>query len=316
MAGTIGLSLTQRIDKDSLKPLAGGRLSFFEAGTVADPQDAFQDSGLTIPWPNPMTLDSGGNIPQLFFADGNIKVRLTNKDGVVQFEADNLLVVGASSGGGGGGSVDATTILATGDIKAKYGTGNLTGFVRLNGRSIGSATSGASERANADAQSLFEYLWQADSALAVSTGRGISANADWVANKNITLPDFRSRALAGLADMGNSDNALLAGLTFTRGTPTSLGALLGATKITIAKTNLPNLPLTVDIAAGQGSHNHTTGAQVAQSGSGITVQVTGSNTVVGTNTLPAMTGTTTIDGSSTPMETISPFALVTIYIKL
>jgi len=61
-----------------------------------------------------------------------------------------------------------------------YGTGVRSGFVRANGRTIGSATSGATERANADAQALFEYLWNTDANLAVSTGRGASSNADWV----------------------------------------------------------------------------------------------------------------------------------------
>jgi hypothetical protein len=104
-------------------------------------------------------LAAAGRIPQLYFADGQIKIRLTNKAGVTQSFADNLLVVGPSSGGGGGG-IDATTILQTGDLKAR------------------SATSGATERANSDAQALFEYLWSADTTLAVSTGRGPVAQSD------------------------------------------------------------------------------------------------------------------------------------------
>src|SRR5882762_6021031 len=157
-AGTISLSLTQQFGTDS-KVLAGGKLYFVQAGTVATPQNAFQDSALTIPWPNPYTLDARGFVPQLFFADGNIKVRLTDKNGVQIFTADNLLVVGPSGGGGGGGTVDPTTILSTGDFKSNYGTGVLSGFVRCNARTIGSATSGATERANADTQPLFVYFW-------------------------------------------------------------------------------------------------------------------------------------------------------------
>src|SRR5882724_5342601 len=76
-AGTISLSLTQQFGTDS-KVLAGGKLFFVQAGTVSTPQNAFQDSALTIPWPNPYTLDARGFVPQLFFADGNIKVRLTD----------------------------------------------------------------------------------------------------------------------------------------------------------------------------------------------------------------------------------------------
>lgn len=237
-AGTIPLSLTQRLDKTTLKPLIGGKLYFIQAGTTSTPQNAYQDSALTIPWPNPLTLDAGGNIPQLFFADGSIKFRLTNAQGVTQLAADGVLVVGASSGGGGGSTVDPTTIMQTGDIKAVYGTGVLSGFVRLNGRTIGSSTSGASERANADCQALFQYLWGADANLSVSTGRGVSANADWVANKTIALPDFRGRALAALDDMGNSAAGRLTA-TYFGTAATVLGAAGGSESQTLALTHLP-----------------------------------------------------------------------------
>ena len=101
-------------------------------------------------------------------------------------------------------SVDPTTIFGTGDIKANYGTGVIDGFVRANGRTIGSSTSGANERANSDTQALFTFLWNGDPNLVVSTGRGVSAAADWSANKTITLPDWRGRALVALDDMGNT----------------------------------------------------------------------------------------------------------------
>src|SRR5690242_7265363 len=107
MAGTIPLSFTQQFNSLG-RPLAGGKLYFYAAGTTT-PQSAYQDSGLTLPWPNPIELDSAGRVPQLFFADGSIKVRLTDAAGVVQVAADAILVIGASSGGGGGSPVDATT---------------------------------------------------------------------------------------------------------------------------------------------------------------------------------------------------------------
>ena len=175
---------------------------FIQAGTTSTPQNAYQDSDLTIPHSNPITLDSAGRVPQFYLADGSIKIRLTDSSGVQQLVADNILVIGPSSGSGGGGSVDATTVLATGDVKVRYGTGALSGFVRANNRTIGSATSGATERANADCQALFEYLWDADGNLTVSTGRGASANADWSANKTIALPDCRGGVIAGLDGMG------------------------------------------------------------------------------------------------------------------
>lgn len=320
-AGTLpGFSLTPQFDAHG-NVAPGCKLYVIQAGTTSTPQNSYQDSGLTNALPNPLVCDASGRLPQFYLADGQIKVRLTDKDGGQIFVGDNLLVIGPSSGGGGGGGdVDPTTIFETGAIKAKYGTGSLSGWVRMNGRTIGSATSGATERANSDTQALFEYLWGADSNLAVSSGRGASAAADWSANKTIALPDFRSRAIAGLGDMGNSDNALFDGLTFTSGDSTTLGSLLGAAKSTIAKANLPDTTFAVTIPSGQGSHQHSYSAgQFAALGfetgpNPHLGSVTGSNT--GAATLPAMSGTAASGGSGTAMPTVSPLGLVTIYVKL
>ena len=101
MAGTINLAFTQQFDMDG-EPLSGGLLYFFTAGTTT-PQSAFQDIGLTIVHPNPIVLDACGRVPMFYLADGFIKIRLTDKNGVTIIAADQLLVIGPSSGGGGGG---------------------------------------------------------------------------------------------------------------------------------------------------------------------------------------------------------------------
>jgi microcystin-dependent protein len=131
----------------------------------------------------------------------------------------------------------------------KYGTGTLSGFVRANGRTIGSSTSGATERANADTQSLFEYLWGADSNLTVSGGRGASANADWTANKTIALPDWAGRAIAGLDDMGAGAKGRLTSSYFGADA-TVLGATGGAESQTLTQAQMP-----------QHSHSGTTGVE-------------------------------------------------------
>jgi hypothetical protein len=318
-AGTIpGISMSQQLDSLG-NPLNGGKLYLIQAGTTSTPQNCYQDSGLTIPWPNPITLDSAGRIPQLFCDDGSIKIRLTNSAGVQQLVQDNLLIVGPSGGGGGGGTVDATTILATGDFKMVYGTGPLTGFVRCNGRTIGSATSGATERANSDAQALFEYLWGADSNLSVSGGRGVSANADWVANKTLTLPDCRNVALAGLGDMGNSDRGLFSGVTFGSGNSTTLGSFLGAGTRTLLTANLP--PYTPAGTNGTVTVNGLTNVAnnsgfSALSAGGNSVPLIGNNfTLTSTGSGPTFTGTPQ-GGTSTAFGIVQPTILVTTYIKL
>lgn len=310
MAGSISLSLSQQFDSLG-NPLNGGLLYFYAAGTTT-PQSAYQDSSLTIAWPNPITLDSAGRVPPFYLADGQIKIRLTNSSGVVQVSADNLLVVGASSGSGSAPSVDATTILATGDLKCRYGTGALTGFVRANGRTIGSSTSGASERSNADCQSLFEYLWGADANLSVSTGRGASANADWVSNKTIGLPDWRGRVIAGLDDMGNSAASRLTA-TYFGSVATTLGAASSAESNSVI--------LTHNHAITDPGHTHVeTGSQAGSSSGHVFTPNNGTSGVVlpsSDSTSSATTGITINNaGTASAHNIVQPTMLATIYMKL
>lgn len=68
----------------------------------------------------------------------------------------------------------------------------------LNADTIGSAAAAATHNTDEN-QTLFELLWNnlADAQAPVVGGRGASANADWVANKAITLPDAMGRAIFG-----------------------------------------------------------------------------------------------------------------------
>ncbi len=318
-AGTLpGFSLTPQFDQNG-KPAPGCLLYTIQAGTTSTPQNSYQDSNLSILMPNPISCDASARLPQFFLADGLIKVRLTTSTGTQIFVQDNLLVIGPSSGGGGGGgSVDPTTIIQTGSVQAYYGTGTRSGYVRLNGRTIGSATSGATERANSDAQQLFEYLWNTDSTLTVSGGRGVSANADWLANKTLTLPDARNRVFAGLGDMGNSDAALFSGYTFTSGDSVTLGSRLGGAT-TLTTDNLPPYTPQGTIAGAKWSGPSSRGkfavTTVGGAGfSGDSAYWTGSQdtdlSVQGT-----FTGTPQ-GGTSTPVKVAQPTILMTIYIKL
>jgi microcystin-dependent protein len=312
MSGTIPLSMTQQCDQYG-DPLAGGQLYFIVAGTVSTPQNAYQDIGLTLPWPNPISLDAAGRVPQLFLADGLIKIRLTDKNGVVQLVADNVQVIGPSSGGGGGSAIDPTTIAQTGDLKPRYGVGAHTGWVRCNALTIGSAISGATERANADCQALFQYLWAIDPNLAVSSGRGATALADWNANKTLTLPDGRDRTFAGMGDMGN-----IAAGRLTAFTSTVLGAAGGEGSHLLATTELP--------AHGHGitdpGHTHTS----TNNGGAATVPLAigGSTTAISVNSgalnitiAPATTGiTVNAAGGGLTHNNTQPTIVATIYIKL
>ena len=305
-AGTISFSLSQQFDSSG-NPLNGGKLYFYQAGTTT-PQSAYSDSALTLPLANPITLDSAGRVPQFFLADGTIKIRLTNSAGVAQVTADGVMVIGASSGTGTGSVVDATTVLATGDLKVRYATGTLSGFVRANGRTIGSATSGATERANSDCEELFIHLWTEDANLSVSTGRGATAAADWAANKTIALPDWRGRALAALDDMGNTAAGRLTA-TYFGTAATALGAAGGAESRTLTQAQLPAVTLTTA----------STPTNVIQGGASTASVVAGANVInvfSGAPSASAIAGTTSALGSGSAHATASTMMLATVYLKL
>jgi hypothetical protein len=322
-AGTVpGFSLVPQFDLTG-KIAPGCKLFVIQAGTGSTPQNAYQDSSLTLLQPNPMLCDAAGRLPQWFVADGSIKLRLTDKNGVQIFTQDGLLVVGASSGGGGGSPVDPTTILQTGQFITMYGTGILTGFVRANGRTIGSATSGATERANADCSALFQYLWGADANLAVSGGRGASAAADWSANKTITLPDLRGRTIAGLDDMGNTAAGRLTA-TYFGTAATVLGAPGGSQSHTLSATELP----TISSSGGPLAVSTTTVTSDVLRGNVITLFLaSGGGTVIGLSGgsgpfTVTSTGTTSNQGvlsnntGNAPHSIVPPTMLTTFYVKL
>jgi len=323
-AGTVpGFSLAQQLDSNGT-PLSGCRLYVIQAGTVSTPQNAYSDSGLTLVLPNPIICDAYGRISQFFVADGSIKLRLTKSNGVQVFSQDGLLVVGASSGGGGGSPVDATTVLATGDFKLVYNTGVLSGFVRCNGRTIGNATSGATERANADTSALFSFLYTADTNLSVSGGRGASAAADYAASKTLTLPDCKSRTLAGLSDMGGTDSGRLT-TTYFGCTGLVLGCAGGSESTTLTAAQIPsitsaNVSQSITVTAVKNLAG-TTGSWTNTSVSGGGTTLFAKTDVADVTNISSMTGSNSIsvtsnNTSGAAHRTVQPSILVTIYIKL
>lgn len=244
MSGTLfGLGLSQRVDPNG-KPEAGWRLYLYQAASSV-PVTAYKDTALTAglehPWP--IQADAYGMMPSFWLADGSYRARGISSDGSrVFFDLPSVLALGASSGsgGGGGGTVDATAIFQTGDTIWLPLSGTRSGWVRENGRTIGSATSGATERANSDCQSLFTFLWNnyADTFCAVSGGRGASASADWTANKQIALLDMRNCVPGGVADMGNSATTIFNGVPLIKGNVTTPGSVVGETLHTLTVSEL------------------------------------------------------------------------------
>jgi hypothetical protein len=214
MAGTLfGLGLSQQISASGT-PLSGALLYIYEENS-STPVTTYSDFSLGTEQTHPIEADSAGRLPQIWVEDGSYRARLTTSAGIEVFDEASVTAIGASvtsGGGGGGSSADPTTLFQTGDTLWVPYAGTRTGWARHNGRTIGSGSSAATERANADTQDLFEYLWNnfSNSLCAVSGGRGANATADFNANKTIALLNMQNRAPFGLDDMGNTAAGVIA----------------------------------------------------------------------------------------------------------
>ena len=319
MAGTIfSLALSQRLDNEG-RPLIDAPLYIYEANT-STPADAYMDFGLTVKHPWPMRTDSAGMLPAFWLADGQYKVRFTDPAGaIVYFDLPSVQAVGPSEGGssgGGGSGVDPNAIFQTGDELWQKRTGSRAGWVRQNARTIGGAASGATERANADTQPLYEYLWNTypDEFCPVVGGRGVSAAADFAANKAIATPDMRGYGARGLDDMGNDPAGRI-----TNGAPTVAASSGGSEKHVISQANLPSANLTGTTSSdGLHSHNYTYAApsfSAAPGGqnAGARSDVSATSGAAGAHSHNV---TVALGGSATPLNTMDPYRLGTWYIKM
>jgi microcystin-dependent protein len=332
MAGLWQLSLTQRVDANG-RPFPGAK-AFFYAAETSDPLIVYAEYSLATPLPNPVIADGNGMFPAVYLDDGVsqfYRVRVSDADGVSLIDLTTLPILGIGGGGGGGGDpsepVEATALFSTGDIKIRYDSSEITGWRICNGKTIGSATSGASY-ANDIAQALFEFLWNEDASLTVVGGRGASAATDWAANKRLTLPDYRGYALVGRDGMGNTAANRIAALV-------NLGDRTGAATVTLTEAELPAVSKTVSTTS-DGLHGHPYRVAViddvdADGTGGFTMDSSSSSTT----TRAAFTGTpsdasgqqiggggthdhdvTVSFGSGTAHANVQPSAGITVYIKL
>lgn len=320
MSGILpGLALVNNFDPNG-ELMRGALLRVYQAGTNT-PVTAFKDSALTAgqehPWPIP--ADSAGRLPMFYLADGVYRVRLSSNDGgFVAYDVPAIEAVAPSGGGGGGGGTVAPEVLwQTGHLLTRLGTGILSGFARLNGRTIGNATSGATERANADTQALFEYLWnEFDNTICpVIGGRGLSATADYNAGKQLTLIDGRGRAIFGADGMGAARANRLTSDFFNNAD--TVGAVGGVQSVALTNAQMPVHNHVADVH--DPGHSHPYVAPEAPSGGRggggiptIDAQAAGA-------TSPASTGitvTTQNRGGGEAHTNLPPGMIVTYYVKL
>lgn len=144
-----------------------------------------------------------------------------------------------------------------GEAMWQAASGPRTNFLRCNGLTVGSANSGATELASAEAEGIFKHLWEtySNTICPVVGGRGGSADADWAGNRQITLPDWRGRAPFGLDDMGNDAAGVI-----TAGTPLVPGSEGGSEERTLDATHIPEITGSTS-SDGEHLHSETRGSQ-------------------------------------------------------
>lgn len=292
----------------------GAKAYHYVVGTTT-PLTVYQDAGGSTPHAFPIAADANGRMPSVYVPYGNYRERVVKASGVVLWDDDQ--VPNPAPVTIEGGSTDPELLKETGDIIARFQSGAKAGYVRLNGRTIGNASSGATERANSDCEDLFIHLWgaMANAEAPVSGGRGASAADDWAANKTITLPSTRLRSLSGVSGMGNVDVVPSAGALVPSGKGDTRGAVIGADVHTITTAEMPFH-----------SHGGVTGSQIYTNTIPTFASVTVSSAVPQYNVTVA-TGSSDLtvaqsahsvaaEGSSAAHNNLSPSLLVTFYIKL
>ncbi len=158
---------------------------------------------------------SGGNVTSIL-TDYNSDLSLTNRS----FDFQNFYNESLSD-------------FTTGDIKYSANlSGQSSNWLLLNNTQIGSPDSGAFYAGNY--YNLYNVIWSTilDQYCPVSGGRGVSAAADYAANKTIALPQVGGRSIAAVS----SDNAFqqiftVSGNIFTVGLTT--GIFYNGTAVTV-----------------------------------------------------------------------------------
>ena len=91
-----------------------------------------------------------------------------------------------------------------GAVQPFYRNSAPSGWVRMWGLTIGNASSGATERANADTEDLFTLIWNEDTGAEVqdssgsTVSRGVSAAADFAANRRIEIVNMQGDFIRGM----------------------------------------------------------------------------------------------------------------------
>lgn len=191
----------------------------------------------------------------------------------------------------------------TGDVQFTIRTTADAGWVMMDDGTIGNASSGATNRANADTEALFTLLWNdySNAYAPVSGGRGASASADFSAGKTISLLKALGR-LFGVAGSG-------AGLT-TR----ALGETLGEETHTLSVNEMPSHTHTATDTGH--THGSLKGNFFGASGGSASTVGGGSGGFANTTDIGNAAITVSSAGSGQPHNNMPPAVFINAMIKL
>ena len=274
-------SLTPALDANG-HPIRTAALMVYQAGTTT-PAVLYRqaDYAAGTEHANPILINGASLLPAMY-GSGSFRFRLlTAPGGSILWEADGVTLTDPVTVDPGAG--ENTGFIPTGAMIQFYATGSRAGYVRANGRTIGNASSGATERAAPDTQALYLSLWSEDDALIVAGGRGQSGQADYDAGKALALPDTRGRGLFSMDGMGAGVANAYQGVSWnTGGSSVKLGSMAGIASVTLSEANLPSHThgASVTVAGGGG---FSVDATTAQAGSNHThsIPIQGVNVTVG-----------------------------------
>ncbi len=192
---------------------------------------------------------------------------------------------------------------ATGDIEWSIRTTAKTGWIFFTG-SIGSATSGATTRANADTEALYTLFWNnfSDTLCPVATGRGANAAADFAANKALTMLDGRGNTFVVAENMGGSNRGNL-------GSNSSTGGFTGTASLGQSAGQKAHVQTTGELA----THTHADNYAILNANSGGTVQGTATG---GGFVMYSANPSTGAQGSGTAANVTQPSLALNAFIKL
>lgn len=233
---------------------------------------------------------------------------------VLQFATDELTAYGTSI---------ANALYKTGDVKKTIKKAAETGWLLLDGKTIGSASSGGTSRANADTADLYALLWAdwdntvlpIQDSSGTPTTRGASAAADFAANKRMPLPDHRERVSAGwdnLADVTRLSSPV-AGDT--------IGSSGGSESHTLVTTELPSHTHGAGTYSAEtaGAHSHMTGeGVVGATGTGTAMRSNANSVVSSTDGdhTHTIAGTSSATGSDAAHNNVQPTIVFNYQVKL